>query len=37
MLRLHASDTTPFYGDILWNVLMLELWHRHHVRAGAAR
>jgi asparagine synthase (glutamine-hydrolysing) len=34
MLRLHASDSTPFYGDILWNVLMLELWHRRHVRLG---
>lgn len=36
MLRLHASDSTPFYGDILWNVLMLELWYRRHVRVGAA-
>jgi len=24
----HATDTTPFYGDVLWTVLMLELWHR---------
>jgi asparagine synthase (glutamine-hydrolysing) len=31
LLRLHAADTTPFYGDILWTVLMLELWHRRHV------
>jgi asparagine synthase (glutamine-hydrolysing) len=34
LLRLHASDATPFYGDILWNVLMLEMWYRHHVRRG---
>ena len=32
LLRLHASDTTAFYGDLLWSVLMLELWHRRHVR-----
>ena len=33
----HASDVTAFYGDIIWTVLMLELWHRRHVdRAEAA-
>ena len=26
----HAADPTPFYGDILWTILMLELWHRRH-------
>jgi asparagine synthase (glutamine-hydrolysing) len=26
-----AADSTPFYGDILWTLLMLELWHRRHV------
>jgi asparagine synthase (glutamine-hydrolysing) len=31
LLRLHAEDTTPYYGDILWTVLMLELWQRRHV------
>jgi asparagine synthase (glutamine-hydrolysing) len=36
MLRLHASDSTSFYGDILWNVLMLELWHRRHVQLAPA-
>jgi asparagine synthase (glutamine-hydrolysing) len=35
LLRLHASDTTAFYGDIVWKVLMLELWHRHHLRHEA--
>jgi asparagine synthase (glutamine-hydrolysing) len=38
LLSLHAADDTPFYGDILWSVLMLELWHRAHAdrteRAG---
>jgi asparagine synthase (glutamine-hydrolysing) len=27
---LHETDSTPFYGDILWSLLMLELWHRRH-------
>ena len=31
LMRLHASDSTAFYGDIVWKVLMLELWHRHHL------
>jgi asparagine synthase (glutamine-hydrolysing) len=24
-------DQTPFYGDVLWPFLMLELWYRKHV------
>jgi asparagine synthase (glutamine-hydrolysing) len=32
----HAADSTPYYGDILWTVLMLELWHRRHVDASRA-
>lgn len=31
LFALHAEDSTPFYGDILWSLLMLELWHRQHV------
>ena len=31
MFALHAADETPFYGDLLWAILMLELWHRRHV------
>jgi asparagine synthase (glutamine-hydrolysing) len=30
LFRLHETDSTPFYGDILWSLLMLELWHRRH-------
>jgi asparagine synthase (glutamine-hydrolysing) len=29
------QDDTPFYGDVLWPFLMLELWHRHHVECTA--
>jgi hypothetical protein len=28
-------DETPYYGDILWPFLVLELWHRHHVEKKA--
>jgi Asparagine synthase (glutamine-hydrolyzing) len=37
LFALHLADATPFYGDLLWTILMLELWQRRHVdRAGAA-
>ena len=29
----HDREAAPFFGDILWSVLMLELWHRRHVDA----
>ena len=28
-------DTTPYFGDLLWSFLMLELWHRKHVEGAA--
>ncbi|HET7875084.1 MAG TPA: asparagine synthase-related protein [Methylomirabilota bacterium] len=30
LFRLHDADRTPFYGDVLWTLLMLELWHQRH-------
>jgi len=36
LFELHAADTTPFYGDLLWKVLMLELWCRRHAVGGRA-
>ena len=30
LIRRHDAGTTPFYGDILWTILMLELWHLRH-------
>jgi asparagine synthase (glutamine-hydrolysing) len=36
LFALHKQDATPFYGSILWSVLMLELWHRRHLSAGAS-
>ncbi len=32
----HAQDSTSFYGDILWSLLMLELWHRRHAERRPA-
>ncbi|MEX2222025.1 MAG: asparagine synthase-related protein [Candidatus Rokuibacteriota bacterium] len=34
LFALHAQDPTPFYGGILWGLLMLELWHRRHLSPG---
>ena len=30
------DDRTPFYGDVLWQFLTLELWHRAHVEGKAS-
>ena len=30
LFERHAADATPFYGGLLWRVLMLELWHLRH-------
>jgi asparagine synthase (glutamine-hydrolysing) len=37
LFALHAADTTAFYGDILWTLLMLELWHCRHADRGEGR
>jgi asparagine synthase (glutamine-hydrolysing) len=34
LFRLHEGDRTPFYGDTLWTLLMLELWHQRHGEAA---
>jgi len=28
LFRKHEADESTYYGDTLWSVLMLELWHR---------
>jgi asparagine synthase (glutamine-hydrolysing) len=33
LFAAHDRESAPFYGDILWSVLMLELWHRRHLDA----
>jgi asparagine synthase (glutamine-hydrolysing) len=34
LLGRHREDATPYYGDVLWRLLMLELWHRHQEAAA---
>jgi len=30
LIQDHRTDNTSFYGAILWNLMILELWHRRH-------
>jgi asparagine synthase (glutamine-hydrolysing) len=36
LFRKHDVTESPYYGDILWTMLMLELWHRHSADRAAA-
>ena len=36
LLDLHDGEASPYYGDLLWRVLMLELWQRRHVDGEVA-
>ena len=36
LFRRMDADATPYFGDLLWLFLMLELWHRHHIEGEAA-
>jgi asparagine synthase (glutamine-hydrolysing) len=37
LINLHQEDHTSFYGTILWNMMVLELWHRKYAsRKNAA-
>jgi asparagine synthase (glutamine-hydrolysing) len=31
LMARHEADHTSYYGDVLWNVFALELWHRQFV------
>jgi asparagine synthase (glutamine-hydrolysing) len=35
LVRRHAADPTPYYGTVLWNLMVLELWHRRVLDAPA--
>ena len=30
LLRKHDEERSDFYGTFIWNLMMLELWHRNH-------
>lgn len=34
LLHLHRSDHTAYYGEIIWYLLVLELWHRQHLETS---
>jgi asparagine synthase (glutamine-hydrolysing) len=34
LLEQHEADATPYYGDVLWTLLMLELWQQRHLDGG---
>lgn len=37
VVRMHQQDHVGFYGEVLWYLLVLELWHREHLeRQGVA-
>jgi hypothetical protein len=29
LLMLHDQETSSYYGSQIWNLMMLELWHRN--------
>ena len=35
LFRNMKHDDTPYFGDLLWVFLMLELWHRRHVEGNS--
>jgi len=36
ILTLHKDDETSFYGTFLWNLMLLELWHRNYLDSSAS-
>jgi asparagine synthase (glutamine-hydrolysing) len=36
LIRWHAADDTTFYGDFLWSLFVLELWHQQYVDEAIA-
>jgi asparagine synthase (glutamine-hydrolysing) len=36
LLDWHQRDVTPYYGDLIWRILMLELWHSKHLDGVSA-
>jgi asparagine synthase (glutamine-hydrolysing) len=36
LIERHATDEASFYGTILWNLMILELWHRNYLKSDAA-
>ena len=30
LLRKHDGEQSDYYGSFIWNLMMLELWHKNH-------
>jgi len=30
LLQRHDEEGSDFYGSFIWNIMMLELWHRNY-------
>jgi asparagine synthase (glutamine-hydrolysing) len=37
LVERHRHDESSFYGTILWNVMILEMWHRRYLDGGSGR
>lgn len=37
VVRRHEEDATPYYGTVLWNLMVIELWHRRVLDARTPR
>jgi len=33
LVRLHQQEAAGFYGEIIWYLVALELWHREHMKS----
>jgi asparagine synthase (glutamine-hydrolysing) len=37
LLKLHDSEASSYFATHIWNLMMLELWHRHHADRTLSR
>jgi len=37
VVDLHRRDHAAFYGEVIWYLVALELWHRQHLDNVAGR
>jgi asparagine synthase (glutamine-hydrolysing) len=37
LLKLHDSEASSYFATHIWNLMMLELWHRHHADITSSR
>jgi hypothetical protein len=35
LIEVHKTDDTSFYGTVLWNLMILELWQRNYLKKKA--